>query len=90
MDARGWRLILDEHLAAATAYDVPELLLTSYGGSGLNMLADWAQQYRRVVTHLWICQLCHTVHSLVFTRRWWWWVIRRPPGIPWTVAGSGC
>lgn len=64
MDARGWRLILDEHLASAIAYDVPELLLTSYGGSGLNMLADWVQQYRRVVTHLWTCQLCHTVHSL--------------------------
>lgn len=61
-DIRVWSAILDESRASSHP-DVPSILLTSYGGSGLNMLATWAHQYRPVITHLWINRLCHSIRN---------------------------
>ena len=61
-DIRVWQTILDESRESSHP-DVQSILLTSYGGSGLNMLATWAHQYRPTITHLWINRLCHSIRN---------------------------
>ena len=38
---------------------IPEVWVSSYGGSGSNLLVDWVQRFRRARTHLYDLSLCH-------------------------------